>query len=127
MKTTTKQDKLLNAIEVISKQLKFPIGKLTNSNDQISVTGKISDYQFWLHDDGGAYFSSDWYDRVFEIYDFPNHQQLIEAFASSLSDAIEKREYYKLNPEKSPKPTLNRFFDFLVSIWKSKKRDRGTN
>jgi hypothetical protein len=124
MKMNEIQRKYLEEIESLARELGSDINGLTFRPDQVYVTGKISDYEFWIHDNGDASFSSDWYDRRFEVYDFKNEEEMINKFIVSLKDAIDRREYFKIHPDKSPRPLFNRLFDWIAGMWKNSKNEK---
>ncbi|MEK2647172.1 hypothetical protein [Bdellovibrio sp. BCCA] len=115
------QKKYVKRLEDLSTELEIEIRYLSNDNNKPYITGKISDYRFWIYDTGDSDFSSEWYDRRFEIYDFKNEEDIVDAFINSLRDAIDRKEYYRKHPDKSPRPILNRLFRRTYNFWKSLK------
>lgn len=109
------QSKILKKLEYLSEELKIPIRDLSEKNNAY-VSGLISDYKFWLYEDGEASFSSEYYDRRFEKYDFKDEDDLINNFIDTLKEGILRRDYFRAHPSKSPLPLFNRLIDWFKDV-----------
>lgn len=124
MTNTEIQKKYIERIEKLSRELGIEIRDLYFRPDQKYVSGKISDYSFWIYDTGDSDFSSEWYDRRFEIYGFKNEEDILNAFIDSLKDAINRKDYFREHPDKSPPPVFNRLIDWISKLWKNPKNEK---
>lgn len=79
-------------------------------------TGVLLGYQVWIHPEGGADFSSEFYDNRFEREDFKNEDQLIAKLIFSLREGIINQDFYKKSPHKSPAPLFNRAIDNIRKL-----------
>lgn len=114
------QKKAVIKLESLANELggKFVITSDLSKAEKF-VEGNFLGFNIWIYPEGGADFSSEFYDERFEWQDFNNNEGgLLDKLTSSLRNGVINKEHYRLHPEKWPEPIFNLLIKKIIAFFK---------